>query len=219
MDREKHGQVINALLKYINKKTSDFVLKGGTALRQCYGLGRFSEDIGLDGKSKGIIALCQSFCDEYGYECRVAKDTDTVKRCMIHYGGEKPLKVEVSLRRKNIPETEITNINGIEVYTINTMSLLKSNAYMGRDKIRDLYDVTFIINNYFDKLESSSQFVLRNALEYKGLEQFDYIVSNQSDELIDNDKLAEDFLKAYEKVGLIMEDSEKEDIQDLSKED
>jgi hypothetical protein len=44
--------------------------------------------------------------------------------------------------------------------------------------------------------------VLRNALEYKGVEQFDYMIETQPDELIDSDKLASDFLMMFDKLGL-----------------
>ncbi len=70
---------------------------------------------------------------------------------------------------------------------------MKINAYTNRDKIRDLYDVTFIYSNYSDHLSHQTVALLRSAVEYKGLEQFDYIIQNQEDELIDSNKLSEDF--------------------------
>lgn len=88
------------------------------------------------------------------------------------------------------------------------MAILKAAAYQQRDKIRDLFDVTFIINEYYSKLSPSSKLVLQNALEYKGLEHFDYIVNNQQDELIDIDKLAENFLYVCETVGIFLEPQE-----------
>lgn len=203
--REQHGKIIKDFLEFMNKETSNYILKGGTCLAQCYNLDRFSEDIDLDGKGNQIIDICKKFAEKYGFECREAKNTDTVKRCMIHYGGIKPLKIEMSARRVHIPEEEVTTINGIRAYVIDTMAMLKTSAYQQRDKIRDLYDVTFIINNYYDQLSSSTKALMQNALQYKGLEHFDYIISNQKDELINIDILAENFLKAYEKVGLLLD--------------
>jgi len=46
--RNKHKYVIEDFLQYLNKQTSDYVLKGGTALMECYGLSRMSEDIDTD---------------------------------------------------------------------------------------------------------------------------------------------------------------------------
>ena len=44
-----------------------------------------------------------------------------------------------------------------------------------------------------------------SSLQYKGLDYFDYILKEQQDELINNDKLAEDFLDIFEKTGLLFE--------------
>ena len=170
----------------------------------CYGLDRFSEDIDLDAKDQNIAEYVVGFCEENQYDFRVAKDTDTVKRYMIHYGNEgKPLKVETSFRRKHIPAEETTKINDVQVYRINPLCAMKVNAYMGRDKLRDLYDITFICNNYFDELQPEIKALLQNALMYKGMEHFDYIVSQQQDDLIDENRLAESFLKMFDKFDLL----------------
>ena len=101
--RPEHSKTIYAFLDYLNQNSNDFILKGGTALLTCYKLDRFSEDIDLDGKNKGIEEIVKGFCDMYGFAYRIAKDTDTVKRYMVNYGNTgKPLKVEVSFRRKEI---------------------------------------------------------------------------------------------------------------------
>ena len=206
--REKHYKVISDFLSYLNKKTDDYILKGGTSLLACYNLDRFSEDIDLDGKSnRNIKKIVDEFCKISDYTYRIARDTDTVKRFMINYGSnERPLKIEVSYRRKNIKEDEITKINGINVYTINEICLMKASAYSGRDKIRDLYDICFICNNYWDELSEDVKSFIRVAVEYKGIEQFEYIIKDQKDELIDNEKLEEDFLKMYDKLGILADE-------------
>jgi predicted nucleotidyltransferase component of viral defense system len=211
-----HGKVIDAFLEYLNDKSNDFVLKGGTALLSCYNLDRFSEDIDLDGKSRNIEEIVNTFCKKSGYAYRIAKDTDTVKRYMINYGDNgRPLKIEVSYRRREIDAEEITKINGILVYNLNDLTVMKTNAYTSRDKIRDLYDVTFICNHYFDQLNPQTISLLRSAIEYKGIEQFDYIVKEQHDELIDEKKLAGDFLSMYDKLGLLYDRQEKQIIDSI----
>lgn len=217
--KKEHGRVIDSFLEEMNKFSDRYVLKGGTALMKCYGLNRFSEDIDLDGTGTEIISIVDRFCREHNYEYRIAKNTDTVKRCMIHYNAEnKPLKVEVSSRRKHIPESEVAYINGIRVYNIDTLAMMKCNAYAGRDKIRDLFDVTFICNHYYEQLSESTRFNMQNVVANKGIEQFDYIISTQQDELIDPDQLAEEFLEMYERLGLIMEDEEVEEIKNAGEE-
>ena len=208
--RDEHYKVISEFLKYLNDKTDEFILKGGTSLLACYNLDRFSEDIDLDARSnKNIKKIIDDFCKQYKYTYRIAKDTDTVKRFMINYENlEKPLKIEISYRRKDIKDEEITKINGIVVYKINEICLMKASAYSGRDKIRDLYDVCFICNNYWDELSDDVKSFIRIAVEYKGIEQFEFIIKDQKDELIDNTKLEEDFLKMYDKLGILAPDEE-----------
>jgi hypothetical protein len=86
---------------------------------------------------------------------------------------------------------------------------MKTSAYAGRDKIRDLYDVTFICNNFIDRLSPPTVALIRSAVEHKGIAQFDYVVRDQPDELIDNDKLAADFLMMYDCLGLLSEEDER----------
>jgi predicted nucleotidyltransferase component of viral defense system len=207
--RKQHGEVILSFMAHLNAKTDNFVLKGGTALYLCYNLDRFSEDIDLDGREKGLVPLVEEYCTLNGYAYRVAKDTAMVERCFINYGNDgRPLKVEASYRRAEIPTNEIKMINGIRVYGIEPLCVMKTSAYAGRDKIRDLYDIAFICNNYYDQLSLPTIALLRSSVEYKGIEQFDYVVRNQPDELIDNDKLADDFLKMYEHLGLLLDENE-----------
>lgn len=213
--RDLHGKVIKEFLSYINEQTESFILKGGTALAQCYNLNRFSEDIDLDSQKENIIHHIQAFCKLNHYDYRIAKDTVTVKRAFINYGNtEKPLKVEVSYRNKQLPQEEIKKINGIMVYSINKLAQMKSNAYNARDKIRDLFDLAFIINNYHSELSPATLSFVADALQYKGLEQVDYVLATQHDELIDNDLLIENFLEMHDKLGLLYD----EDEWELSKE-
>ena len=212
--KKKHGEVITAFVKYLNANTGNFVLKGGTALYLCYRLDRFSIDIDLDGLEKGLAAVVDGFCRENDYTFRVAKDTATVERCMVDYGDiGRPLKIEASYRRVEIPEAELVMVNGIKVYGIDSLCGMKINAYSGRDRIRDLYDLTFIFNNYNEKLAPQTVALLRGAVAYKGLAQFDYLVRSQPDELIDNDKLADAFLSMFDRLGLIADEEERELLQ------
>ena len=218
--RNKHGEVIVSFLKYLNAKTDDYVLKGGTALYLCYDLDRFSEVIDLDCRTKGLAALTEGYCAEHGYSYRIAKDTATVERCFINYGNEgHPLKIEASYKRLVIPKEETETINGIIVYCIDPLCVMKINAYSGRYKIRDLYDVTFICNRYFNQLSPQTVALLRGAVEHKGIEQFDYVVRNQPDVLIDNEKLADDFLKMYDSLGLLLDVSERKLLENGMKAD
>lgn len=207
--RVLHKEVIVDFLTFINKVDNRFVLKGGTALMLCYGLSRFSEDIDLDGFDRGsffkdVDSFVKMFSQKYpGIYARRAKDTDTVKRVFIHYGGMKPLKIEVSYRKKSISSSEYCVIGGILVYTISGILVMKLNAFSSRDKIRDLYDITFLYSNYYGYFSERDLASLRDILSYKGFEYFDYIVRTQQDDLIDNNQLADAFISMYYSLGLI----------------
>lgn len=215
--QEKHGRVILSFLKYLNGETGDYILKGGTALSACYGLDRFSEDIDLDGRDHSVERFISDFCGKEGFSYRVAKDTDTVKRYMINYGNEgRPLKVEVSFRKKDVLEDEITKIRGFAVYRIESLCSMKTAAYAGRDKIRDLYDLAFICSRYWDSIPEAVRAVVRDAVGYKGIEHFDYIIKEQHDELINTDKLAGAFLEMHDRLGLLYDEDEKKLVEEIS---
>lgn len=216
--RKKHREVIVSYLKELNAITSSIILKGGTSLMLCYGLDRFSEDIDLDSPKPKLKQFTKNFCQRHGYGIRIAKDTDVVQRFMIQYAKDiNPLKVEVSYRNKNISPQTYHRVNGITVYTIDRIAQLKAGAYQGRDKIRDLYDISFICNHYFESLSENTKNQIRDALSYKGFENFDYIVQTQSDPLINKDKLADSYLNMYDKLGLLYTGEEQELVGDSSK--
>lgn len=80
---------------------------------------------------------------------------------------------------------------------------MKLNAYENRDKIRDLYDITFIVSNYFNMLDSRDIRRLSNALSMKGLEHFDYLITTQSDELINSNILVDRYLEILKRLEMI----------------
>ena len=130
---------------------------------------------------------------------------------MINYGYiRKPLKVEISFRKKIILPDEVTKIDGIVVYKIDSLCVMKTNAYVSRDKIRDLHDLVFICNKYWNELPPHTKSVVRNAVEFKGIEQFDYLIKDQKDDLVDIEKLAEGFLEMYDNLGLLYDERERQ---------
>lgn len=119
----------------------------------------------------------------------------------------------MSYRNRNIQPSTHHTVHGIEVYTIDRLAQLKASAYQGRDKLRDLYDVCFICTKYFSELSEPTKNQLRDAFSYKGFDHYDYIVETQSDPLIDAEKLAEAYLKTFDKLGLLYTQDEQEQIQ------
>lgn len=212
--QQEHKALIHDFLKQMNQHTDSFVLKGGTALMECYELDRFSEDIYLDATHEKLNDFIKDFCTKNGYAFRVAKETPTVNRFMIAYSktSSKPLKVEISYRLKNISPNLYHKVNGIQVYSIDRMAQLKASAYQGRDRIRDLYDICFICDRYFSELSEGTLNQVRDALSYKGFENCDYLIETQQDTLIDGNKLADSFLNTFDRLGLLYTEQEKKDI-------
>jgi hypothetical protein len=68
------------------------------------------------------------------------------------------------------------------------------------------------LSHLFDKLSPHTISVLRNAIEYKEIEQFDYVIKEQNDPLINNDKLMDDFLSMYDRLGLLYSEKERQTI-------
>jgi hypothetical protein len=76
-------------------------------------------------------------------------------------------------------------------------------AFMDRDKIRDLYDLTFIVNNHWNNLGEDNQLEIITGLKIKDLaNQYD-VVAQQDDELIDKTELEHNVLITLDKLGLI----------------
>lgn len=201
--RTKHREVIDSVLSIINSDSDRYVLKGGTALMTCYELDRFSEDIDMDSPDRDSLKYIQQYCKETGATYRIAKDTETTTRYFIHYGGKKPLKVEISHRSKEIDKSLVCKINGITVYNIETICMQKTSAYSDRDKLRDLYDLGFIGKHYYNELSPLVKAHLSEALSHKGIQQFDYLLAQEDDELIDKDKMLDNFLTTWDNLGLL----------------
>ena len=223
--KEKHlERVIQSVLLFLNAETSNYILKGDTGLRQCYTLDRFSEDIDLDfrGGKQNIETILERYCKIHRYVLAKAKQTETTKRYYITYSPSadvKKLKVEVSLRLGNVPasQDEKNIINGISVYTISEIFRQKVEAYKDTDKIRDVYDLCYMTNHLTRELDAAAMRSARYAFSKKGIDHFDYLI-NDSDQtannLIDLEKLANDFLSMFEKLGITLNEDERELLEE-----
>lgn len=186
----------------MNTKSHHFILKDSTALLFCYGLKRFAEDMFIDSINADIEKYIHTFCLENNYQ--MIKDTSTTKRYWINDSNmTKPLKIEVAYHQKNIASSNITKINGMMVYRINPLFNMKINAYNRHSTIRDLYDIVFILQHYFNEISKESIEYFKNILTYRGLEYFDYLIHTQKDPFIDNDQLTCDFLEIFNQLELI----------------
>lgn len=154
----EHLEVMTEICHSFNRKGLPMVLKGGTALRLCYGLDRFSEDLDFDcAKSLNLESSIGAVFSQLGKtkqllrnpDISVTKDTQTVKRYRIIYAEDINLKLETSLR--GTPnDDDLVELNGILTYKIERLIQQKLRALNGRTAARDLHDVIYLYENFFD---------------------------------------------------------------------
>lgn len=198
VDKQNHEYAMRKFLLFVNSVSKQFVLKGGTAIRLCYGLDRFSEDVDLDAVSENIISICDSYCKQNKITFTTKKNTQIVKRCYIHYGkaDNQKFKCEVSYRRGMIDYNRTQYVNGILTYKVNELLAQKCFAYQGRDKVRDLYDIVYLCKHFSNQFSQYELSNVRETLLYKnGLAQFDYLERNSpKDPYVDMQSLSDNFL-------------------------
>lgn len=191
-------KLIKEILPYFG---DNFVLKGGTALSLYYGLNRYSEDIDLDCTTNNMnfINKLKRHKDFNKWNINIKKDTDTVFRAMIDYGatshyGSYPLKIEVSSRNKELLRAKILNYentNGVNIYCIDELIKMKSIAFSGRDKIRDFYDLGYLLQTYPDKFSKENLFSIREKIFYCGEDELNLLLKdeNSKHKLISQEKI------------------------------
>ncbi len=191
-------EIIKQVLAALN---DNFVLKGGTALSLFYGLNRYSEDIDLDAKSNNmnVAKLLKSNLKFKDYNISIKKDTDTVFRAMLDYGGKShlgnyPLKIEVSNRNKAFLQQGIltyTNIDGVNVYNISELIDMKISAFNGRDKVRDLYDLNFLIDKYPEHFDFKQLWQINERITYCGADELNILLTDEvkRHKLVSNDSI------------------------------
>ena len=191
-------ELIKEILPYFGE---NFVLKGGTALSLYYGLNRYSEDIDLDCMTNNMnfISKLKRHKNFNKWNINIKKDTDTVFRAMIDYGatshyGSYPLKIEVSSRNKDLLRSNILkheNIKGVNVYCVDELIKMKGVAFSGRDKIRDFYDLRYLLGAYPDKFSKENLFSIREKIFYCGEDELNLLLKdeNSKHKLISQDKI------------------------------
>ena len=204
MNWKKHQKMINEFLKFINQKSDDFILKGGSALSSCYDSPRISSDIDFDAFDSRFLEYAVEFCDERNIPYNIKKDTQTTKRIMLHYDDVEclPLKIESSFREHKLAtHFAQKDENNINRYNINRLAKLKLRAFLNRDRIRDVYDVCFIYDKYKNFLSEETRVDYEDAFIFKTPDDIFYMLDDQEDDQIDSNKLFDDYCRIYEELG------------------
>ena len=127
---------------------------------------------------------------------------DQAVATIVKLRSDHPLKVEVSYRNRRIAPENVRMIRGIRVYSVDALANMKARAYLGRDKLRDLFDICFICKHHMHDLSPATVENIKGAIAEKGLDQVDFVLKNEPDPLIDRDKLITGFLELNERLGL-----------------
>ncbi len=126
------------------------IIHGGTAIWRCYNGNRFSEDIDvyITKDEKKINDFFESL-ESKGFKVikKKIKENSLYSEIMI---GNESVRFEATFQSKKplFKKYETSESFFINVYTLSPEELVieKVNAYLSRKKIRDLYDIFFLLN-------------------------------------------------------------------------
>lgn len=154
---KNHEEILRRLARDLTKDNPGLVLKGGTALRLCYNLDRYSEDLDFDAGAPLRIGnkIRHAFRMYGGVELShidVLKDTDTTRRIRVVYhdrasSREERILVEESLRNPENVQNAVV-VDGIRTYPFETLAAIKLDlvANNRRTKARDLHDLAWVLS-------------------------------------------------------------------------
>lgn len=177
-EQELHIHLMRHIAQEVTGDThSNFVLKGGTALLLAYGLPRFSEDLDFDGRLWHLdpAERIHRGASRAGIPLSHMKrmvSTETKRKHRISYPGVRSgsLKLEFSYRQATeIQADAVTLIDGIQVYTIDKLAEQKIRTLHERTKPRDIFDVSFITQQYPDAISDHDLLRLHDYITERGM--------------------------------------------------
>lgn len=180
---------LNLMKEILSHIGDSFILKGGTALKFYYGLDRYSEDLDFDTTSNGvnIKKALEKHKDFKKWIIHDKKDTEFSTRFTIDYGatnefGAYPLKIDISARDKAKIKSGLlkySKINGVNVYNIETIAQMKRQAFLSRNKIRDFYDIGFLLDKYPQCFDMQNLMDIENKIQYMGADELNLLLINE----------------------------------------
>lgn len=162
--KEGHKEIARAqdlLIEEVYRVFEDAVLHGGTAIWRCYKGNRFSEDLDfyLNKDNKKIEALFENLRKNFVIEKRKISENSLFS--VLNFNGT-IIRFEAIFKKVKgeLKEYEKADGNLISIYTLSAEELIKekADAYLKRLKIRDLYDVFFLLR-YADKTTDMNRLI------------------------------------------------------------
>jgi len=206
--QKDHEIVMQAICESFLKKKLPMVLKGGTALKLCYDLDRFSEDLDFDStKPLRLESPIEEVFKQLGKgqpkfrlpKISLIKETKTVRRYRVTYADNINLKIETSLRGTP-DDKDITEINGILTYKISSLIKQKLSALQGRTTARDLHDIIYLYATYYDDFGDEEKAAIQDLYDTQStiLDRFNPAYSE--DTILSTSDLLGDLMKLIELV-------------------
>ncbi len=150
--KENHRQLAKAqdiIVETLYEVFDDAVLHGGTAIWRCYRGNRFSEDIdAYIPKNTEKINLFFSSLAKKGFQIKKKKISEnSIYSNLLLNNTNVRFEAIFKKIRSSLKEYETSESNFITVYTLTPEEFIneKGSAYLKRKKIRDLYDIFFLL--------------------------------------------------------------------------
>ena len=159
--------VVVELYTYIEKAT----IHGGTAIWRCYRSNRFSEDIDvyipLKYKKSNAIKEFIRALESRGFLSEKFREKENSIYAKLKLGSVivRFEAVFKDVKNSELKSFEMVDGNFINIYTFSAEALIKEkvSAYISRRKIRDLYDIFFLLNFVKDRsIVSDLKNLIRN---------------------------------------------------------
>jgi len=155
--REVHRKIAyvqDLIVKEVYSVFDKAILHGGTAIWRCYNGRRFSEDLDfyLPNESKKIEVLFENL-KKIGFTIKKKKVSENSIYSELEL-DRISVRLEATFQKVSniIYDYEMSDGNIISIYSLTPELFLieKSNTYLKRFKVRDLWDVFFLIKNIKD---------------------------------------------------------------------
>lgn len=160
LKRQIHKDIALAqdiIIKELFDISKDVILHGGTSIWRCYKGNRFSEDIDVYmAKDNKLINTILANLEKKDFSIIKKKTTQNSFYSKLEY-NRRVVRFEVifkkPLPKKILKEYHTIDGNYITIFTLDELSLIKEkiHAYRNRRKIRDLYDIFFLMRYIQDK--------------------------------------------------------------------
>ena len=157
LKRETHRKIAYAqdlIVKEVYSVFDKAVLHGGTAIWRCYDGKRFSEDLDFYlPKDKNKIELLFENLAKSGFDIKKRKVSENSIYSELEF-DRTSVRLEATFQKISgiICDYEMSDGNIVSIHSLSPESFIveKSNTYLKRFKVRDLWDVFFLLKRVDD---------------------------------------------------------------------